>query len=228
MIPSHLQNRSLEQLRKTQETIRCFLVEPTGEGYESSIVIEAGGCIGGFEYHRSERIQRRFQLLENGEYPQDWVKTSERTSTPYCTRCGEHDFSPEALKSVSGSKGRVWQRVDTGERCDNLNDFGPGAMWYSTWYIDEKTGHFHLGHKGGWSVEPPLSVRTPGGDWLIDGRASNCTMPEDNEHRCWPRQGTAPRITVSKSFGNTCSAGGGSIISGDYHGFLRDGYLVKC
>ena len=223
MIPSHLQNRSLEQLRKTQETIRCFLVEQIGEGYESVIVTEEGQCIGDFNYHRSEKIIRRFSLGENGKYPEDWVK--EKTGLPYCNRCGNHEFSSEAMKKVSGSKGRVWHRSDTGERVDNLNDFGPGAMWYCTWYCRDD-GIFHWGM--GFQPEPPLSVRTPGGDWLIDGRASNCTLPDDTIHRCWPRTGEAPHITVSKSLGNTCSAGGGSIISGDYHGFLRDGYLIKC
>lgn len=263
MIPAHLQNRSLEQLCSTQETIRCFLVVPTGEGYESAIVTEEGQCLGGFNYHRSEKILRRFPLGLNAEYPTDWVK--ERKVLPYCSRCGNHNFSPEALKKVSGSKGRVWERLDTGERADNLNDFGPGAMWHITWYdrtsiictgcnieyspdtkdefkweadeqyrhtcgaltYEKSLGYWHPGFDGA-MPEPPLCVRTPGGDWVIDSRCSNCGSPADSNHRCWPRRGEAPHITVDKSYGNTCGAGGGSIISGNYHGFLRDGYLIKC
>ena len=34
-------------------------------------------------------------------------------------------------------------------------------------------------------------------------------------------------ITVDKN-GNTCSAGGGSIMGRTYHGFLRNGYLDEC
>lgn len=268
MIPAHLQNRSIEQLRSTQETIRCFLVVPTGEGYESAIVSEEGECIGGFFYHRSEKILRRFTLGENETYPENWVK--DRVGLPYCSRCGNYEFSPTAMKKVSGSKGRVWERSDTGERADNLNDFGPGAMWFITWYDKSKTictgcgeeysldtknnfewtgedekytsnykhicgsptiektiGYWHPGFNR-IMEEPPLCVRTPGGDWVIDSRCSNCTLPKDDTHKCWPRRGVAPAITVDKSFGNTCEAGGGSIISGDYHGFLRDGYLIKC
>lgn len=72
---------------------------------------------------------------------------------------------------------------------------------------------------------PTLHVITPGGLWNIDSRASNCTMPYDYDHRCWVRHGQPPMITVDKQ-GVTCTAGGGSIQCGDFHGFLRDGELV--
>lgn len=226
MIPSHLQNRSIDQLRSTQETIRCFLVQPTGEGYESVIVTEDGQCVGGFDYHRSEKVISRFHLGENDEYP-NWKSRDNKAelALSYCSRCGNHNFSSEAMKKASGSMGRVWERVDTGERADNLNAFGPGAMWFLTWYKGDNGLYCYTG-----TDQPPLCVRTPGGDWVIDSRCSNCTLPDDDVHKCWPRRGEAPNITVDKSFGPTCSAGGGSIITGNgaYHGFLRDGYLVKC
>lgn len=76
--------------------------------------------------------------------------------------------------------------------------------------------------------EPHLIVVLPGGHhWDIDSRASNCTLPEDDDHKCWIRHGTPPEITVDKN-GNTCSAGSGSIMMGGYHGFLRNGYLEDC
>jgi len=70
-----------------------------------------------------------------------------------------------------------------------------------------------------------LVVMTPGGVWNIDSRASNCGLPQDTVHRCWPRRGRPPKVTVDKSFGPTCEAGAGSIQVGAYHGFLRDGAL---
>jgi hypothetical protein len=73
-----------------------------------------------------------------------------------------------------------------------------------------------------------LMVRCPNGsDWHVDGRASNCTLPDDRVHKCWVRHGDPRgcRVTVDKN-GNTCAAGGGSIIAGDYHGFLVDGVLT--
>jgi hypothetical protein len=66
-------------------------------------------------------------------------------------------------------------------------------------------------------------VKCPGGrDWIIDGRARNCSMPEDDTHRCWIRHGEPPAITVGKAGGFTCAAGG-SIRAGRYHGFLVNG-----
>jgi hypothetical protein len=62
--------------------------------------------------------------------------------------------------------------------------------------------------------------------WLIDGRASNCTMPKDQEHRCWVRHGSiGDKLHVDKK-GNTCQAGAGSIKVPGYHGFLHNGELT--
>lgn len=105
----------------------------------------------------------------------------------------------------------------TGETREHPHEFGPGAMWWAAWLPK------------GWTwdneVEPHLCVETPGGTWNIDSRASNCTQPTDRVHRCWVRHGVPPVITVDKS-GLTCGAGGGSILCGGWHGFLRAGELV--
>lgn len=91
----------------------------------------------------------------------------------------------------------------------------PGAMWDAGWMGEPWRGPDGI----------VLCVVLPnGGQWLVDGRASNCTKPTDNDHACWVRHGdprTAP-VTVDKN-GLTCDAGAGSIQSGDYHGFLRGG-----
>lgn len=75
---------------------------------------------------------------------------------------------------------------------------------------------------------PQLTVICPNGhQWVIDSRASNCALPYEYGHRCWVRHGdprTQP-ITVDKN-GPTCAAGGGSIMAGDYHGFLTNGILT--
>lgn len=69
-----------------------------------------------------------------------------------------------------------------------------------------------------------------GRHWHIEGRASNCTRPEEQDHRCWVRQGTVgDRLTVDKN-GPTCGAGAGSFFMGqndEWHGFLRGGKLVQ-
>jgi hypothetical protein len=94
-----------------------------------------------------------------------------------------------------------------------LRDAMPGAMWDADWMPDRFKG----------PDGRCLVVVCPDGyQWMIDGQASNCTRPDDSEHKCWVRHGEPPNITVDKN-GNTCQAGGGSIGTSGYHGFLRDG-----
>lgn len=124
----------------------------------------------------------------------------------------------------------IYRRVDTGEQMLWRNA-PAGAMRDAVWlqydglplYGEEDTGN-----PRGWWRGPDnrvLQVKTPGGDWIIDSRASNCDLPKDNAHRCWCRTGTPPDITVDKN-GVTCGAGAGSIQCRDYHGHLVKGYLV--
>jgi len=73
-----------------------------------------------------------------------------------------------------------------------------------------------------------LMVVCPDGHhWLVDGPASNCTLPQDRAHRCWVRHGNprCERVTVDKH-GLTCQAGAGSILTPNYHGFLQGGVLT--
>lgn len=91
----------------------------------------------------------------------------------------------------------------------------PGAMYFADWYQRKGPDGHHL------------IVKTPGGLWHVDGRANNCTRPDDREHYCWVRHGVAPDITVDKD-GNTCGSGcsiGQGLDFRDYHGFLRGGWL---
>lgn len=117
-----------------------------------------------------------------------------------------------------------------------------GAMWWSDprhyrsyrptgpddWTgVDEerRAGQERRGPSHVFDDGPHLLVMTPGGVWNIDSRASNCALPYDYAHRCWIRHGHVPLVTVDKE-GATCTAGAGSIRCGDYHGFLRAGFLV--
>lgn len=128
------------------------------------------------------------------------IEDTGQYSEPY----GEHNMREQ-----------IWKRMDNGEKM-RFSDFPVGAMWF------ENIPFYPKGLNG-----QSLFVRTPGGDWNIDSRASNCTMKNDDVHRCWCRHGDAPNITVNK-IGDTCSAGGGSIQMCDYHGFLVNGKLTNC
>lgn len=114
----------------------------------------------------------------------------------------------------------LYKRVDGEPGLWSTEDAPAGAMWYDL--QDERENRAFTGPDG-----KRLFVKTPGGDWCIDWRASNCTLPLDNEHRCWVRHGVPPEVTVDKN-GHTCAAGAGSIVCGHYHGFLRNGYLENC
>lgn len=84
----------------------------------------------------------------------------------------------------------------------------------------------------GWENCPGrhLHANLPNGHgWCVDSRASNCGRPEDNIHRCWVRHGDPEKgetVHVDKN-GNTCQAGAGSILVGDYHGFLHNGRFTN-
>lgn len=137
-----------------------------------------------------------------GEYADD-----DRWPT-HC-ECG-HEFGSDCKEQVF--KERLYRHERDGpDAIYTLRTAPPGAMWDAKWR--DRTG------PDGRS----LMVKCPNGaQWFIDGRASNCTRPDDDEHRCWVREGEPPNITAGKN-GNTCSAGAGSIQAGDYHGFLRNG-----
>ncbi|TIN76795.1 hypothetical protein [Mesorhizobium sp.] len=64
--------------------------------------------------------------------------------------------------------------------------------------------------------------------WYIDSRCSNCTKPDDKEHRCWVRHGTVGETIHVDKNGNTCAAGAGSIAVPGFHGFLHHGVLRDC
>src|SRR5687768_3988839 len=63
-------------------------------------------------------------------------------------------------------------------RVFTLQDAPVGAMWNASWMSE-----WHHGPDG-----ICLVVRTPGGDWMVDSEASNCTR-KGEAHQCWVRHG---------------------------------------
>lgn len=141
-----------------------------------------------------------------------------------CAACGYEFVDDDARQ---GSHNLLYRRGDTGDLVTIGAAAGdgapapapPGATWDAWWMADEAG----RGPDGIY-----LMCLLPNGSmWHVDGRASNCTRPDDRAHRCWVRHGDPRRaaVTVDKD-GDTCAAGAGSIVAGDYHGFLRAGVLV--
>jgi len=113
------------------------------------------------------------------------------------------------------SKGNFLRNMDGWKP---ISELPPGGMYFADWYARKGPDGHHL------------IVKTPGGLWHVDGRAANCTRPEDDTHRCWVRHGVPPDVTVDKN-GDTCGCGC-SIRQGPgysaFHGFLRNGVLEPC
>lgn len=195
--------------------IRVFFIEPTGRDRLSLRRYAKGEC-SPYGYHNAivpigEEV-RPADASIGDHHPHDdprWPKT--------CDACG-HLF--EDGDEWQLFRNEIYRRADTGEEM-TLRDVPVGACWNAAWFVER---HRYVGPDG-----RCLVVKTPGGDWVIDGRANNCTMPDDNVHRCWVRHGRPEDGTlhVDKN-GHTCAAGGGSIQAGAYHGFLHNGYLTDC
>lgn len=114
-----------------------------------------------------------------------------------CAYCGqqfndgdEWQFNPHLL----------YRREDTGDLV-TLHAAPVGAMWHA------RIPHWDRFKRNSDGIN--LVVRTPGGDWMVDGPSSNGNG--------WERTGQVPNVTATPS-----------IIVGPYHGWLRDGLLVSC
>lgn len=219
-------------------TVTCFWLEPTDRAqvglrrYRSSSTEPESPCPregGRWLYHGALTLLGDAPITWSAERPaghNHWfTDAGDRHGVPDFTYPGHDDPRWPAVCECGGyefADGDAWQEwldrlyrcADTGELV-TLRDAPDGAMWDAVWYRPMKGPDGRC-----------LVVKCPGGsDWIIDSRASNCTMPDDSEHRCWIRHGEPPRITVDKN-GPTCAAGGGSIQAGTYHGFLRDGMFT--
>jgi len=142
-----------------------------------------------------------------------WPKTCE---------CG-HEFTASDHWQIFTDT--IYKRADTGEEV-SIRVSEPGMMWDAWWMPD-----CYKGADGRCLVV----VCPDRHEWMIDGVASNCTMRDDRNHRCWVRHGEPPNLTVDKdvrpettpSAATTCEAGAGSIQTSNYHGFLRGGVFVQ-
>lgn len=204
--------------------IQCFWIEPTKQAQRSlrrycSVANGSAPCPTTGWYHNA-RVQ-----IENGEIAEiiagvyhlvaahaEWDKNDPRW--PSQCVCG---YVFQATDEWQLFTERLYRRVDNGELMTIANA-PPGAMWDAEWWRDAQG-------RGAGPDGLSLYVKLPGNrDWFIDGPASNCTKP-DEKHNCWVREGTPPNINIIPG-ANICGVGAGSILAGEYHGFLRNGVLV--
>jgi hypothetical protein len=153
------------------------------------------------------------------DYPTTWWERTGNT-TPWV----DH---PGGGRSCS----QIFRCIATGEECPST-ELPIGALFAAERDADDEPNGFPpVGHDGLSIVCVCIGNSGPGSrhHWYIDYRASNCTMKDDKEHRCWVRHGTVgEKVTVDKN-GKTCGAGAGSFYMDNqrWHGFLRNGALVQ-
>lgn len=202
-------------------SIQCFFLEPTGTARRSlrrcTPSAEGDTCPAAHGYHTAQTVLD--DVVDAQASGDLWPHEDERWPT-HCA-CG-YEFTEADAYQLNHQT--LYRRSDTGE-LTTIREAPVGAMWYADWFLEHlpEGPAFYRGPDG-----HCLVVKTPGGEWMVDARCSNCTLPGDTEHKCWVRRGEVPYVTVSKEGGPTCSAGAGSIQCGRYHGFLRNGRLEEC
>lgn len=204
--------------------VKCFLLDPTEKIRRSLrryVSSELEKCPGpGMSYHNASRVIDEQPVIRGvragREVTMNTYSPEEFAGDPrWPNKCDHCDRALTEDDKCQVFVEPIYRRTDTGEEM-TLRGAPPGAMWDATWFSDIYRG----------PDRRCLVVRLPDGhDWMIDSRASNCSMRGDNSHKCWVRHGEPPNITVDKN-GHTCQAGGGSIQTPKWHGFLRNGELV--
>lgn len=196
--------------------VKCFMVHAT-ERFRLTlrryVHSDRGTCPGEMTYHNAHGPEIG---IIDGVKSEDgcWSLTAmEKQHAPphedsrWPTKCDGCDYQFTAEDEFQLFSEHIY--LDDAGKEHRLRDSTPGMMWDAEW----------MNRKG--PDGKCLVVICPNGhQWMIDGRASNCTMPTDTTHRCWTRVGTPPLIQVGKQWGMTCAAGAGSIQAGNYHGFL--------
>lgn len=192
------------------------------------------------------------KVLTRVEAPlEDWKADfpDPRPSTA-CRQCGE--LVPMSSRSLDTE----YHAPSTGEIYETQRELPIGAIWAQRPFRDDGTLHNWISNRdvdGSPFPDPEpgkgrscrlierlhpddgrvLVCKLPDGhDWVIDSRCNNCTHPLDDAHWCWNRSGKPEDGTLDVRKGKpgqtACNAGGGSIQTGRWHGFLHGGKLVQC
>jgi len=185
-------------------------------------------------YHDSKTFLRRVEgIAAEGTEPDSSDSVPAEAWPTACAFCGE--AAPEhAVRHVSVST--VYRGTVDGEERVGLQGkpgsrFGlrPGDAFWATWF------HSHgeeVGCHAGWTncadERGHLHLVLPDGHHFdCSSRAKNCSRPKDKKHRCWSVEGTPEGgdLSLGKG-GDTCKAGAGSVDTGTWHGFVRDGLMT--
>lgn len=182
-------------------SIRCFFLEPTEYAERSLRRVAIGECDVNGSWHAASVI------IGNVPYPPSEYDGSsdiadDRSDPRWPTTCPcGYAFRPTDDWRLDTQ--RLFRQGDHATLTTTLNKAPAGAMWYGDWYEWRgPDGHC-------------LIVRTPGGDWVVDGPAFRNGQPEGPG---WRRTGEVPNVTAQPSIH----------FIGRWHGWLTGGFLVEC
>lgn len=206
--------------------IKCFFVTPSTLVFRFYRRYENGHCPGPYSYHNAsvKRDEIKVSIPADG-YEKDRRMTSTAPAAnqkaKFPVKCDYCNFLFTTGSEFQLNADRMYFSEEK-QAHYSLRDLPPGAMYYADWMLLNRKSNLFRGPDG----HCLIAITPDGHPWMIDNRASNCTMPDDNEHKCWVRHGHPPLITVDKN-GKTCAAGAGSIQTSKWHGFLRNGYFEE-
>jgi hypothetical protein len=217
--------------------IKIFWIEPTDRERQwlrrfqfdskKACAGSTSGCDAMFEIGEADVLYTSDGYIDGTSAARKMPPRDDPRWPKHCAACGQ-PFDDKDEYQLHGKQ--IYVRPDTGARF-TLKDAPPGAVWDAWWMHQRKRGEAApapgVGHMLG-DDGRSLTVRLPDGhDWMIDARASNCTLQNDDTHHCWVRHGKPEDGTlhVDKN-GHTCAAGAGSIQTPKWHGFLHHGMLT--
>src|SRR5581483_505675 len=162
--------------------IRCFLLEPTPKVNRYLRRYVDLPCSGPMSFHNAKVYWDTVESTVEMNKPVDDTVLRDNPLWPTHCECGYEFKSTDEWQVFTD---RLWQRVDTGEEY-TMRDAPVGAMWNAYWFAE------HAAWRGPDGKTMVVKCPPDGHEWVIDGRASNCTMPDDIVHRCWVRHGEPP------------------------------------
>lgn len=203
--------------------IKLIWLEPTNEAQRimrryAGVQNEKRLCPSVYKYHNAHVILGvNTAVFQIGEKYLESLPMMPDRDKRWPVKCDSCDYEFTEDDHYQHHQELLYQRRDNGELV-TLKHAPLGSMWDAWWCND-----IHKAPDG-----LCVMLKTPGGDWMVDGIASNCKA-RNVEHQCWPRTGNPkdpqgnPPLNVAGNGG--CKVGAGSIKTNNYHGFLNKGYL---
>jgi hypothetical protein len=211
--------------------IECFLIEPTDQywrmlrRYVSDLNRPCPACPDA--YHNAEVLIDTVEAESHPTTSDDPAMRDDPRWPTTCDRC-DYTFVETDERQVSHDQQYVDRRTGLVYTIHGSHhvprphvpiEAAPdGAIWRATWYEDMPEFTGSDGHS--------YIVRTPGGDWAVDGPSTDhASRPQPKRTGGgWQRHGSPPFLTVRPSILLGKKPDG----SWTYHGFLTNGFLEEC